>query len=371
MGEKTFVINVSINVDSIMLIKYCVEKRSLYIDTSLEQYDDFIAEKNLENITKYKQFEKNNLYHQNKRAFEAQKDSKITRLISMGMNPGCISQFVKMALIKYAEEKNISINTKKDGKIDYAKMGYDLGLYEIQVVEYDSQKFKIKSTKNKFVNSWSPIGLQLEASDLVMLSLNNKDKEALEKMGYKLIKGGGNIYFIPKRGMDIKRKSFTLDEKGNKFQYSGFLIPHAEIVSLSEFFEYKNESPTISYIYSPPIEAQKGLDFFSENNYKILHEFHTVRNKDVISGFDSIGALLHFKNGDKFGGWTVLGKQDVNKMNLMSGATTIQVASYMLPCILWAIKNTSKGINNSETIPFQEVMQFASEFLGKIYFKHI
>jgi len=370
LDNKSYIINVSVNVDSIMLLEYAKQCKAFYIDTSLEQYQDFVKLP-VDKITKYEQFKQNNLYHQNLVAEDLLKNSKKTRIVSGGMNPGFINEYAKKALKEYAKLKG-----KRLIKGNYAKLGYELGLTEIQVVEYDTQKLKIHSTPNKFVSTWSAIGFQEEASDLVMLSLNNDDIENMEQAGYKLIKPtegkkDTHIRFIAERGMNMTRQSIAIDDKGKPFKYTGYLIPHAEIITMSEFFQYKGNSPSIMYIYRPCDEGVKGLNYFRENNYKILEEEHVVRNKDIISGWDSIGALLHFKNGDKYIGATICGKKDADKLGFKSGATTMQVGGFMYGAIKWALLNPNKGLNNAETIPHKFIFKHAVKYMGKSIFKLI
>ena len=100
----SFLVNVSVNVDSIMLLKLCVEKNAHYIDTSIEQYQNYIHVET-EEINRYSQFKKNNLFHQNYLAFKVAGKSKKTRFVSSGENPGFVSQYVKRGLIEYAKTK--------------------------------------------------------------------------------------------------------------------------------------------------------------------------------------------------------------------------------------------------------------------------
>jgi len=370
LDNKSYIINVSVNVDSIMLLEYAKQCQSFYIDTSLEQYQDFVKLP-IDKITKYEQFKQNNLYHQNLQAEKLLKDSRKTRIVSGGMNPGFINEYAKKALKEYAKLKG-----KRLIKGNYAKLGYELGLTEIQVVEYDSQKLKIHSTPNKFVSTWSAIGFQEEASDLIMLSLNNDDIESMEQAGYNLIKPtegdkDTHIRFIAERGMNMTRQSIAIDDKGKPFKYTGYLIPHAEIITMSEFFQYKGNAPSIMYIYRPCDEGINGLNYFRKNNYNILKEEYVVRNKDIVSGWDSIGALLYFKNGDKYIGATICGKKNADKLEFKSGATTMQVGGFMYGAIKWALLNPNKGLNNAETIPHKFIFKHGSRYMGKSIFKLI
>ena len=79
-----------------------------------------------------------------------------------------------------------------------------------------------------------------------------------------------HIRFLPVRGMDIKRESVTLDHEGKPFKYEGMLIPHAEIFSMSRFFQYKGNTPSIMYIYRPSDITMDSLNRFRKNDYKPL-----------------------------------------------------------------------------------------------------
>ena len=368
IDKKTFIINVSVNVDSIMILKLVKKHGSFYIDTSLEQYQDF-KHVPVHKITKYSQFKKNNLYHQNLMAEKLLKNSDKTRLVSGGENPGFINEYVKKCLRMYAKKHKLELVNG-----DYGKLAFDCGLKEIQIVEYDSQKLKIKSTPSKFVNVWSSIGFTEEACDLVLLSFNNQDMKKMEEQGYNLIKPSeGNkdthIRFIAEHGMNMTRTSKTLNDKGELFEFKGMLIPHAETITMSEFFSYNGDAPTIMYIYSPCEEASKALEYVRQNDYKQLEENITVRNKDIISGWDSVCCLLKFKDGKQVIGGSILGKKDINKMKFKSGATTIQVGAFMNASIKWIIRNPNEGLLQAENIPHKFVFDNAEKYMGLSMFK--
>ena len=372
VDKYTFIINVSVNVDSIDILRFAKERDAYYIDTSIEQYEDHIR-KDVRDINSYSDFKLNNLFHQNIEAMKALKNSKKTRVVSGGFNPGMIQEYVKKGLKIYGGYHGLYLE-----KGDYAKLGNKLGLKEIQIVEYDSQIFKkgIVSKKDAFVSDWSAIGFQEEASDLCMVALSNSD---MAKLGDSVIKpeekGFANTHvgFLPHRGMNVYRKSITVDHNGNPFEYEGMLIPHAEVVSLSEFFTYKGDCPSIMYIYRPCKSAIKGLEYFKKNNYKILAKEKVVLNEDVVDGWDSIGALLHFENGERFWSGCVLGKEDVDKMGFKSNATIIQVAGFMNAAIKWVLspKGVDKGLINAEDINHEFIFKHASKYMGREYFTKV
>ena len=370
VDPSSLIVNVSVNVDSIMLLQFCKEKKALYVDTSLEQYQDY-SHTNPTEVERYSEFKKNNLYHQQLEAEKVTQHAKRSMAVSSGFNPGYISEFAKKALVEYAKTKG-----KRLVKNNYAKLAHSLGLKQVQVVEYDTQKLKVKATPELFVNTWSAVGFYEEGTDLVMLSLNNQTIDGLEKSGVTLIKPtegrpDTHIRFIPERGMDLTTQSTALDVEGNPFTYKGMLIPHQEIVSLSEFFQYGGDAPNVMYVYRPCDEALQSLEYVRKSGYKNLKEDYVVRSKDVISGYDSIGALLTFENGDKYGGWSICSIEDARRMKFLSGPTTMQVGAFLSSTIKYLVKHSNEGLILPEEMDYKTIFRDSQKYLGKVYFKKI
>ena len=382
--KNAVVINVSVNVDSIMILQYVKKKGSFYIDTSTENYQDVVSKFS----DKYSEFKKDTLYYRlllaNKLLEKGTSDR--TRIMNQGFNPGIINDYSKLGLKDYARMKRPELVSKENWKGDYAKLGHDLGLLEVIVAEFDSQKvtdqFEKGVKKSCFYNTWSPIGYELEASDHIMLSLNNEDIREYEKQGIKLIKPDDgpkdtHIRFIPERGMNGFRKSTTLDHNGKPFVYEGRLIPHMEIASLSEFYHYRGkdgeeDAPTIMYVYSSSEISQRCLEEFKKNNYKELPEDYGLWAKDIKKGgFDSIGARLRFKNGDIWWCGSVVDTEDARKLGLKSGATVCQIAGAIYPAIDWMLKNPDEGLLNPEEIPHKKIFKLAKPYMGAEFSKLI
>jgi len=368
INNKTLIIDLSVEVDSVMLIKYAKEKNSFYINTSVENWHDFHNDDKFK--TNYDDFKDNTLYKRELEVDNILNKTKKTRIVNMGFNPGMINVYAKLGLKKYAKNKGFKLK-----KGNYAKLAYELGLTDIFIVEYDSQKTNIKPKKNIFYNSWSSVGMESEVADHVMLSLNNDDLKEYKKEIIKPTDGlkDTHIRFLPIRGMDITTKSITLDNKGKSFEYEGFLIPHAEIFSMSRFLQYKGNAPSIMYIYRPSDIAIKSLDNFRNNNYLPLSDYYVLESKDIKkNGYDSIGALLQFSNGEKFWAGSVLTIEQTKKMGYkISGPTTVQVAGCLYSTIDFIYNNPNYGFNEAETLPSDIIFKNAKKFMGKSYFKLI
>jgi len=363
--DKTLIIDLSVNVDTIMLLKWCKLKGSFYINTSIENYES--ANKKHTGELTYNDIKENTLLHRDILAEEVMKDTTKSRFLNVGFNPGAIQAFFKRGIREYAKMKG-----KKIIKGNYAKLAKDLGLKEVIIAEYDSQKTNIKPTKSKFINSWSADGYMLEAADNVMLSLNDED---LKKIKTKVIvpdEGNApNIRFLPDRGMNVERDSITLDHNGKPFTYTGALIPHAEIYSLSEFL-YPH-SPTIMYVYRSCDASLKSLDNLRKNDYKPLPNYYVLELDDITNdGWDSIGALMKFDNGEKMWCGSVLSVSDVKRLGFkIANPTGVQVAGFLHACINYMFKNPKEGLQESEELHHKELFKLADKYMGNMYCKII
>lgn len=371
--DKTLVIDLSVDVDSIMMLECSKEKGFYYINASIENYVDENEHRHGDDLT-YNDIKKDTLFHRQLIVDKLLKGTKKTRLVNFSINPCGIQQFFKRGIREYAKMKGVKFN---DG--NYARLCNQLGLQKILLSEYDSQKTKLKPNKNLGLNTWGVDALCLEAADESVLVINNNDLKKMEDKGIKLIKpdeGGikaNNIRFLTTRGMNKKDVSYYLDSSGNPHKYSGFLISHAEITSLGQFLEYKKNTPTIMYIYRVCDVAEQTLNLCRDNNYKPLPSQYVLENKDILpKGFDSIGALMIFENGDRLWCGTVLTIEQVRKLGLkIAQPTTTQAGAFVYAGIKFIINNPNYSLNEGETVPHKELFKYIEKYLGHIFCKLI
>ena len=366
-NNNTLIIDLTVETDSIMIIKKSKEVGAFYVNTSIENWEDF--DDSNRDLDDYNKFKKSTLYFRQKQVEKLLKDTKKTRIVNFGMNPGGISEIAKFTIREYAKYRNMKL---VDG--DYAKLVFDLNLYKILICEYDNTKTNIKHRDDTFYNNWSPLGLTSEGLDNVMISVSKKQEQEMIDNGEKLIKpdkGNTRIRFLPTRAIDLTDIGICYDNREELIEFNGYLIPHAEIVSLSNFLMYKGDSPTCYYIYKPCEDACESVEKLKKNDYKPLDNFYCIEQKDIINNcFDSIGVLLVAENGDHFWGGTILDMDYVKKLGIAySTPTTIQVAGWLFSCIRYMIKYQNIGLNEAETMKSRELMKNAEKYMGKILYK--
>lgn len=358
LDNKTIMIDVSVNVDSIMLMKQCKKFNALFINTSIEDYQ-----------TKKKlPIEERTLYFRGLEADKLNKTADATLLHSNGMNPGLISAFVFYCLERYVKNLRDFKATKllKDKKFNLL-CNY-LQLDTIHISEIDTQTTKLTSKPNTFINTWSAVGFQEESADMVQVAGN----DGLKKTGFIESKIKKHIFYLKDRGMNVEHGSVCVDFNGNPVHYTGMMIPHYEPISLSEYLSNGEYCPNIYYVYKPSDIAHKSLNLFRENNYKLLVNDYVVNINDLINGSDNVGVTLYFKNGDIWWCGSCLSVEQVRKMGFkFASPTLLQVAISITTALEWLLKHQHKKVITSEEIPYNYMVDSCKPYLGNFYCKKL
>ena len=131
-------LNLSVNVSSLDLIRYCASEGVLYVDTSIEPWPGVYANPMLDMRAR------TNFVIREKAqqlAAELGPDSP-TAVVDHGANPGLVSHFVKRALLNLDRELG-SGRAKPVTREDWAMLACDLEVTVIQIAERDTQRANI------------------------------------------------------------------------------------------------------------------------------------------------------------------------------------------------------------------------------------
>ena len=173
--------------------------------------------------------------------------------------------------------------------------------------------------------------------------------------------------------MDYTCSSVVVGLNGEPIEINGYMIPHAEADTLSRFLEVNDYRPAVFYVYECSNVAKESLDYLRERDYKPvpLEKCYVVGNDDITSGYDSLGALLIFKDRVWWCG-TILDISETRKLGFKHSApTTVQVATTMTTAIHWINKNRKEGMTLPEELDWKYVIGGSSKYLGKIISKEI
>lgn len=365
IDDKTFIINVSVDVDSLLLMKKAKEHKALYIDSSIEDYE--------EDVKKAKPIEHKTLYY---RGIQTEKHLKKIRthnaksiLHSHAMNPGLISCFVLHWIDWYVKKYGDSKMKKHLKKQEFGILSKQIGIDTIHISEVDTQTTKVKYDPNIFYSTWSSNGFQEEARDHVQIV--GEDNEHKKQLGIIKSKIKPHTFYSEDRGMNVEHDSYIFNDKLEVIKYQGMMIPHYEPFSLSEYLSYGDYCPNIFYVYNPCDIAQKSLERLRENNYNIMNGY-VLRGYDITTGYDAVGATIILRDKRMFWCGSILNIQETRKLGLKyTGPTCLQVVISMTRAIEYLLKHQKEGLITTEQIPYKYMIDNCRDFLGQFICKEL
>lgn len=367
-GNNGLIIDLAWNIGANDIIGWCHDHNTLYVNTSVEQWDP-----ELDMETK-SPFEKS-LYFRQMKLIELSKNWKdaTTAVIEHGANPGLISHFVKQGLIdiskRLMEENKIKDkdleNIKKYLKEhNFPKLSQTLGVKVIHCSERDTQITNKPKEVDEFVGTWSIEGLREEGTAPAEIGWGTHEK-TLPNTAQVPPYGPKNQIFLAQMGINTFVRSWIPNQ-----EIIGMVIRHGEAFGLSDRFTvWENDKavyrPTVHYAYMPCHETISSLWELKARNYEMQPKLR-IMSDEITSGEDILGALIM---GHAYNSWwtgSILSIDEARKLLPGQNATTIQVALGVISAAMWAIENPKKGLCLPDDLPFEYVLNIAKPYLGKL-----
>lgn len=339
----------SVATGAMDFLKYSLDHDINYINTSMEDWPDknhWNGKGDRDNLIRH------SLQFTERKALKLK--GKKTAVLSCGMNPGLVEIFVKIALDRLQEKYKI----KGDS---YGEIAHNLGLETIHISEIDTQVSSINKKDNIFYNTWSPTGLQEEATDPIQLGWGSHEEPIEKSTKYN------QQIILPIRSMDKKCQSFEPMQK----KFEGYLIPHMEAATITEYLTHKDYRPSAYYVYKPPKDAIRCLQKIKKNKYKINYDTHIFTSQEIDSGYDSVGVLLLFKNKKAYAMHTVLDNTFAKTISPNINATMIQTACGFIIAIDHILNNPNDGVTEVLDLDHWRSFKLVRKLLGKVYCGHV
>lgn len=351
------------------IIQWCHDHEVLYLNTSVELWehaDDIITKSVFEKSLYFR--------HMNLRKLTKGWKKAPTAVVDHGANPGLISHFTKQALVDIAqrliEDKKV---TDLEGQElsdlikdrNFAELAMDLGVKTIHCSERDTQVTNRPKEVNEFVGTWSIDGLVEEGMAPAEMGWGTHEKE-MPKIAHLPPYGPKNQIFLAQMGMNTWVKSWIPNE-----EIIGMVIRHGEAFGISENLSVKKRNkviyrPTVHYAYMTCDETISSLHELRARNYETQPKFRILKDGEIISGTDTLGALIM---GHAYNSWwtgSILDIEEARKLVPGQNATTIQVAIGVISAVIWMIENPRKGVNLPDDLPYDYILDIAKPWLGKV-----
>ena len=351
-----FCIDVSLNIDCLDIITWCLANNVFYMNTSLERWPDEPDETipNLADRTLYKEHQK---MRKATRAFKGH----ATSLVTNGANPGLVTYFTKAALLDIAKACNIKASPKTQQ--EWAELAKILEVKTVHISERDTQVLREPKLKGEFVNTWSCEGFWAEGRAPAEMGWGTHELPEPENGEVQKDDGPCNGAFLHAPGVSVLVKTWA-PLAGS---FNGFLVQHSEAITVSEYLttEDKSYRPTVHYAYQPSDAAIVSIHEMRGAELTLQHKKRIAKNS-IVSGVDELGVLLlgHKKNAWWYG--SQLSIEEARDLIPYESATSVQVAASLLAGFLYILENPTEGYIEPESVDHEFMLNIAKRYLGPI-----
>ncbi len=224
-GEgQGFIVNLSVEVCSLDIIKLARELNVLYVDTVVEPWPGFYYDSKLGNEART-----NYALRETVLAERRRNPGGSTAVSCCGANPGMVSWFVKQALVNLARDADLSV-AEPTTRAEWGALARRLGVKGIHIAERDTQRARDPKPRNVFVNTWSVEGFVSEGMQPAELGWGTHEKSLPDIAGTHKTGCGAAIY-LNSPGANTRVRSWT-PTPGPQY---GFLVTHNESISIADY----------------------------------------------------------------------------------------------------------------------------------------
>lgn len=353
-----FLLNLSVDVSSVDLIKHCQENDVLYMDTCIEPWLGGYIDSNLHAARRSN-------YALRAEALALKKPGKhTTALLTHGANPGMVSHLVKQALLNIAADHKMDIK-EPTTREEWASLAQKLNIKAIHIAERDTQVAKVSKRAGEFVNTWSVDGFVSEGCQPAELGWGTHERK-LPDLASEHETGCKSSIYINRPGASMRVRTWT----PLAGPFHAFLITHSEAISIPSYLTVKENDkvvyrPTVHYAYHPCDDAVLSVHELAGREWNQQPDQRLIFD-EITDGMDELGVLLMGNEKGAYWFGSQLTIHEARKLAPHNNATSLQISSSVLAGILWTMSNPDRGIVEPEEIDFRYVLDIVTPYLGKV-----
>ena len=359
LGAGDFLLNLSVDVSSIALIRLARERGALYLDTCIEPWAGGYTDSKLS-------VEMRSNYSMRLEALGLRREQAggPTAVLTHGANPGLVSHLVKQALLNIAADSGAPVAAPAD-RDGWARLAQRLGIKVIHIAERDTQVANVPKLPNEFVNTWSVDGFVSEGAQPAELGWGSHERH-FPADGGRHSTGNGCAIYLNRPGASTRVRTWT-PQAGH---FHGFLITHSEAISLADYYTVMDGDrvayrPTSHYAYHPSDNAVMSVHELAGRNWHIQDHKRIMLN-EITQGVDELGVLLagHARNAYWYG--SQLSIEEARQLAPYNSATSLQVTVAALSGMIWAMENPARGIVEPDEMDHARPLAICRPYLGKV-----
>ena len=359
LAKGDFLLNLSVDVQSVALIQLANELGALYLDTCIEPWPGGYTDPSLTPSQR-----SNYALRESALALAPKFAGGPTAVLTHGANPGLVSHFVKEALLDIARDTGAKAAQPAD-RAGWAKLARDLGVKVIHIAERDTQVASYPKKPGEFVNTWSIDGFVGEGSQPAELGWGAHERHWPEDAKRHDFGCDAAVYLM-RPGASTRVRSWTPLEG----PYHGFLVTHNESISIADYYTVAEGGsvryrPTVHYAYHPCDDAVLSLHEIAGKNWKLQPEKRLMVD-EITTGMDELGVLLmgHAKGAYWYGSRLTI--EESRKLVPHNNATSLQVTVAVLAGLVWAIENPSVGPIEADGMDHKRILDICRPYLGEV-----
>ena len=246
LGRGDFLLNVSVDVSSIALIRYCWDKGAMYLDTCIEPWPGGYTDPTIPAAKRT-----NYALREEALALRTGNARAPTAVLTHGANPGLVSHLVKQALLNIAADvgrrRRRARESRRVGRARAAprREGDPHRRARHPGVDASRRSRTSSSTPGRWTAS-SRKARSRPSSAGARTSATSRATAAAT------ISAAAAAIYLAQPGVATRVRSWT----PLNGPYHGFLITHAEAISIADYFTVRKDSqvlygPTVHYCLSP------------------------------------------------------------------------------------------------------------------------
>jgi homospermidine synthase len=359
LGEGDFLLNLSVDVASIALIRFCRRRGVFYLDTCNEPWPG-----RYDNPALSASQRSNYALREEALSFRLDKRSGPTAVLTQGANPGLISAMAKQALLNIAADTHVHFDAPSCFE-EWAELARRLDIKVIHIAERDTQTSAQRKERDEFVNTWSVEAFVDEGLQPAELGWGSHEKHWPDDAGRHGFGSDAAIY-LNRPGIATRVRSWTPLEG----PYHGFLVTHSESISIADHLTLRENGrvvyrPTVHYAYHPCDDAVLSLHEVAGKNWVLQNRKRIIRD-EITAGMDELGVLLMGNARGVYWYGSRLSIDQARELAPHNNATSLQVVAGVLGGMVWALRNPDAGLVEPDDLDYRTVLEIAKPYLGDV-----